>query len=155
MIFQHTHSQVMNDMKTQTRRLKQAGDYAVYDRDGIIIEVRDKNGRLKYKVGNKYAVQPGRTRKGIGKIHLILIWDQHLQDISEEDAMAEGVEPIIITESRDWIDAGGNHVQMPIEVLLPYKYSFEALWNIIHTKSGMHWEDNSEVWKLIFQRVMD
>jgi hypothetical protein len=46
--------------------------------------------RVKWRTGQRYAVQPGRGQKGIGWIELLYIRYQHLGNISEQEAMAEG-----------------------------------------------------------------
>ena len=61
---------------------------------------------------------------------------QRLQDISEEDARAEGVEP-----DRDyWPDPARAH-----------RVAFHWLWDSIHGEGA--WESNPWVWALTFRRV--
>lgn len=71
---------------------------------------------------------------------------QLLQDISEEDAIAEGF---------------GN---MPKGIIIPFtepiqrleikaKDYFEEIWNSIYYKKGFGWENNPWVWAITFKRV--
>ena len=98
MIFQHTYEQVMNDRKTQTRRLFKEGDYGWVCGEA-------SNGKLRYSqvsnqqgdkifnrwtVGKTYAVQPGRGQKAIGRIHILDIRREDVRNISHEDVKAEG-----------------------------------------------------------------
>ena len=59
---------------------------------------------------------------------------QRLQDISEEDARAEGVERPIL----------------PHWPAHPYGAAFRGLWNTLH-KPGNRWEDNPEVCAISFE----
>lgn len=99
MIFQHTHTNVLNGTKTQTRRLVKPGEYAITipaDRDvplaGRISAVMDdaKQNGVIYAVGKDYAVQPGRTAKGIARIRITDIRCEDVRNISDEDVKAEG-----------------------------------------------------------------
>ncbi len=58
---------------------------------------------------------------------------QPVQDISEEDAIAEGI-------------ANGAYAVNP-------RYSFQVLWDSINKKRGYSWESNCWVWAISFKRV--
>lgn len=60
---------------------------------------------------------------------------QRIQDISEEDARAEGVYPqdAIINASCRWL--------------------FRRLWDSINAKRGYGWDANPWVWAVTFERV--
>lgn len=71
---------------------------------------------------------------------------EKLQEISEEDAFAEGIDE----ESDDFNEAerylaGGS----PIQGWSPAIYTFIGLWNSIHKKE-YRWEDNPWVWVISF-----
>lgn len=48
------------------------------------------NNRTHWRVGNTYAVQPGRGKKSVGRIRLTTIRLERFCDISQADAIAEG-----------------------------------------------------------------
>jgi len=89
MIFHETHEKVMDGSKTQTRRPVKPNDVEIYNRDGGLDAIK-RNGRTIWKVGGTYAVQPGRTAKGIGRILITKIRVERLYKISNADARAEG-----------------------------------------------------------------
>jgi len=99
MIFQRTGQWVLDkspntgEPKTQTRRLAMPGDIITSSsgepHDHTIFSV-ERNGRLLYDVGRTYAVQPGRGKHALGRIRLRAIRREPAQDISEDDARAEG-----------------------------------------------------------------
>ena len=65
---------------------------------------------------------------------------ERLQDISEEDAEAEGVLPILVPPD------GGS---------CPHIEGFIARWDAINAKRGYSWESNPWVWVVDFERVAD
>lgn len=89
MIFQYTWQQVVAGAKTATRRLIREADAAVYGPAGDIVAVTH-NGRVKWRVGATYAVQPGRGQPQIARIRLLSIARQRLTDCTRQDAVAEG-----------------------------------------------------------------
>lgn len=129
---------VMNGSKWQTRRLANEGDsYSTTQPLNNIFIVLDSEGRKRWQVGQSYAIQPGRGKKSIGHRVLKSISRERLQDISEDDAIAEGVEPF------------DNPVFGPL-----YRPAFCSLWNEIYGKRpGCSWNDNPLVWVLEFERV--
>ena len=112
--------------KSQTRRLRKFHQSHNLSYAGIVAsfeeipqKVWDWNGsRLKWKVGNRYAIQPGRGKKGIGSFLCTTLKRERLQEISEADARQEGP---------------------------PTKDCFRVLWDSIHGK-GKRWADNPPVW---------
>lgn len=129
---------VLSGQKTQTRRPCQETDQAVLV-DGKIDEViavfNDIHKRRKWKVGNVYAVQPGRGKKAIGHIKLLSIRQERVNEISEEDAKAEGV--------SSWTLPTGEKV---------YKPEFVSLWDSIYS-GGMAYHTGPAVWALTFEKV--
>lgn len=128
--------QVLGRSKWQTRRLKKEGDYAVYSdyERSIVHSVSDRNHRLRWQVGYTYAIQPpsptGRGGKAVGRFLLKGIRKERVQDISEEDAIAEGMFKEL-------------HL-MALKSVTRYM----MLWDSIHKKAGTRWEDDPEVWVL-------
>jgi hypothetical protein len=74
---------------------------------------------------------------------------ERLHDITEEDAMAEGVgndeDPYWKPSCND-PDSGGSPT---------YKKSFEYLWDLINSKRGYGWDTNPWVWIVEFERKLE
>ncbi len=120
MIFQYTLPHIIDGRKTQTRRIKGINDTAIRDKSGDIISVQ-VNGRTKWQVGKTYAIQPGRTLPAIGRIRITQIREEAVQNINQEDAIAEGY------DSREtffavWRDVHGERA-MDVEI---WAISFEV-----------------------------
>lgn len=94
-------------------------------------------GRVKWEVGKTYAIQPGRGVAAIGRFTLLDIRRERVQDISEADAKAEGVEPLRVFATGE----------------LLYKPAFAYLWNEINGDGAGAFGDNPEVWVLVFEVV--
>lgn len=150
MIFQHTHKKVLSGEKTQTRRIIKdvnlvvgvdgspaATDSPYFDEGNEIEVVCTESGKQIYKVGNVYAVQPGRNQKAVGYIRITAIRRESLQAISYEDARAEGAPP--------------DHECDCFSPVLWYA----NLWNHINNRKGVRWEDNPAVWVISFELVKD
>lgn len=86
---------------------------------------------------------------------------QRLQDISEADARAEGVERWRSACGSKWFrnyldpeDAFEqdymNHPLLGPEGSGPAKLSFSTLWNSLHTDPGARWEDNPWIYAVSF-----
>ena len=119
--------------KTQTRRIALLGDeYKVLEIDYRTKEISyawvKRNGRMKWRVGQTYALQLGRGKPRIGRrIEIISIRKQFLQGITEADAIAEGFASIA---------------------------EFAAYWDKINgKKKGYAWADNPTVWVLEFELI--
>lgn len=69
-------------------------------------------------------------------LELVNVRAERLQDISEEDARAEGV--------RATLAALGSN---------GYRAWFSALWDSINSKRGYSWDSNPWVWVLEFKRI--
>jgi len=100
-------------------------------------------GRLKWAVGNTYAIQPGRGKKAMGRIRIMAIRRERLQEIScggymyRSDIQQEGC-PFI----NDPNQMGWDELEWFIE-----------LWDSINVKNGTRWQDNPEVWVLELEDV--
>lgn len=104
MIFQHTWQAVLENRKTQTRRLVKPNHHALNvwraelgselrigesgdsDRIGVV----QAAGRDIWQVGKTYAVQPARGQKAVARIRILSIRREDVREISIEDAKAEG-----------------------------------------------------------------
>lgn len=75
---------------------------------------------------------------------------ERVQDISEEDAIAEGIQ----VEDRSFGRAWRNYdSRMPSEWFTHHTASFWSLWDSINAKRGYSWESNPPVWVVEFRRV--
>lgn len=138
--------------KTQTRRLRKSHqshnlDYVgiVAGFEGIPQKVWNWDGaRLRWKVGNRYAIQPAGKRygaKAVGSFLCTSLKAERLQDISEEDAIAEGIRSVQPLYDCRLYTNGIDGIVYTTPVL-----AFECLWEIINNKPRMRWADNPEVW---------
>lgn len=150
MIFQHTWQQILAGDKVQTRRLVQEGD--TFDTENGVITAVYRKGRLLYKVGQTRAVQTGRGKPSVGRIRLTGIRRQRVNEISEADAIAEGVEVV----GREYDARTGQHASRYnayIGGASTYNpvASFAGLFNQIHTGKDAY-ENGPSVWVLEFER---
>jgi len=167
MIFQATWQAVLSGRKTITRRI-------VKPREFLVSELKDKQNplsdcvdtvvirsslfplphqmkpteQIKWQVDRTYAVQPGRGQKAVGRIRLLEIRQERLQEIDEAGAIAEGVQPYFYPGEMSLTPRGIEQAGY-LNYIKPYR----LLWNSIHTKRGERWDDNPLVWVLRFERV--
>lgn len=79
---------ILTGEKTQTRRIVKPGERFVDYLPGGKVVFTEK--RTKWAVGQTYAIQPGRGKAAIGRFKLLDIRRERVQDITEQDAIAEG-----------------------------------------------------------------
>ena len=82
-------------------------------------------------------------------LEIVNIRAERVQDISEEDCFAEGIEPIECLDCDDLISIhqnGDTHNEDPVP---KYKY----LWNTINAKRGYGWDANPWVWVIEFKGI--
>jgi uncharacterized protein YhfF len=130
----HLIEKILMGEKTQTRRIRKPGERLVKTAMIDELAVFDQNERLKWRTGGIYAICPGRGKPGLARIRVLDIRKEGVMEISEEDARAEGVEPL----------------HLPTGEAL-YKPVFAALWNEINRSKPFG--DNPEVWVLTFEKV--
>lgn len=73
---------------------------------------------------------------------------ERLQQISEADAKAEGVEPVVLPTGRYGLDICGPLM----DGRRPFASEFAVLWDSINNKSAP-WSSNPWLWVLEFERV--
>lgn len=88
MQFNHTSDLVISGAKTQTRRIVKPEHTLIGI--GEFASVMNARGLSVYAVGKTYAVQSGRTAKGIARIRITDIRHEDVRNISDEDVKAEG-----------------------------------------------------------------
>jgi hypothetical protein len=160
MIFQHTWQQVLDGSKTQTRRISKPGEElrdmpvaALVQYPAVVTFTISSvfhwnwtpKPRVKWQVGRTYAVQPGRGKKAVGRIRLTGIRQERVQDITEDDARAEGCH---IDADVTGEPFGGYDV-----AVVWARTVYAHLWDAIHNKCGERWADNPLVWVLTFELV--
>lgn len=77
---------------------------------------------------------------------------QRLQEISEDDAVAEGIQRLPLQENEIgcWYSATPeNHKSHGRTRVMAYK----KLWDSINSKSGHGWDKNEWVWAISFKRI--
>ena len=138
---------VLSGEKTQTRRLKRENEYFTHgfarQPDSVTRRSETTLDARKWVVGRTYAVQPGRGKKAVGRIKLLAIREEPLQDISDDDCYEEGIDPYIIAVEHATFGAIGPRDE------------FKTLWDNINKKPGTRWADNPGVWALTFQRTAE
>lgn len=135
MIFKQMEPVRLNK-KTQTRRVVKHNEVSVCDEAHQIVEVAkwakpgsDKWFACKWAVGRDYAAVPKMYQKAFGRIRIEAIRQERLHDITEADAIAEGVASV---------------------------EEYKALWESINGKTkGARWDDNPEVWVITFRYLGD
>lgn len=71
-------------------------------------------------------------------LEVVEVRAQRVQDISEKDAMAEGVAPVLVPPD------GGS---------APYGEGFRAVWDSLNAKRDYPWLANPFVWAVSFRRI--
>jgi len=92
---------ILAGKKTQTRRPVQPGEIGHPNLVGSYARVDTRGGRQKWAVHSDYAINPpapegskARCGKQVGRLKLTGIRCEPVGDISDEDALAEGVEKV-------------------------------------------------------------
>lgn len=139
---------ILQGRKTQTRRLAYDGEIVDYN-DNSKIEIvytpycHIATGKImwrkRYKANQIYALCPGRGKPQAGKIKLIHIGQELLQDISDSDICAE------VGVLQKWPGPGPEPYPRQLRT------AFSVLWDSINTRRGTHWANNPLVWVLTFE----
>ena len=145
MIFRQIE-EILNGTKTQTRRVLFEGEYETEEIDGVIVAIYKRSSsrscrwQLAYMVGKTYSIQPGRGKRAIeGKrIKVVALRVERVQNITEEDAIAEGVKPVIRPDGS-----------LLVSACVGYKW----LWESINKTKGTRWENNPLVAVITFEVV--
>lgn len=153
---------ILTGEKTMTRRIVKPGEY-LYNPMPSVKMVISKNAAIKWITGQTYAIQPGRGMAAIGRFKLLDIRREQVQDITLEDAIAEGIRG---RNLHDVFAANGQFLRRQYEWRWDYECetwkqgaafseqdSFMTLWDSINSKSGQRVKDNPEVWVLVFEVV--
>ena len=103
MIFQYTYQQILDDKKWATRRVMNPGDVLLENPTRLVV-----NGRTKWQVGKRYAIQPSRGKKAVGRIEITGIYQERLGQMTVEDALAEGFATLDAFQ-QTWIQINGQY----------------------------------------------
>lgn len=142
---------ILDDRKSQTRRTKekpwQVGDYLWVRETWAQPYAEEGNGETFYRADGekdltwKPSIHMPRELSRI-TLEVTGIRKERLQDISEDDAKAEGV-----TIHFDAVAAASMASETPARM------EFWALWQSIYGKTEFRWENNPVVWVYEFKRV--
>lgn len=120
-------------------------DYAMMDKSRVYYRADESwNKAPKWKPSIFMPRWASRIQLDIAKVRV-----ERLQDISEDDACAEGIMPIApgyedIMYSQPNADGKLTVTREPIE-------AFKTLWDSINAKRGYSWNSNPWVWVVDFQ----
>lgn len=167
---------ILDGRKTQTRRILKDGtplgnfketiEHCRYGKPGGGLWVRETVGRVSFMGTYLYKtdpIEPGEIVKWRPSIHMpkaacrifleiTSITIERIQDISEGDAIAEGIEYIVspmVSGYRDYLTEKLRGIKSAI-VGSP-RESYKSLWQSINGEQS--WGDNPWVWVIEFQRV--
>lgn len=137
-------------------RLDGRGVTVLYEAGGWL----DKGGHVIYQGDEPMPEWAGRYRharfmpRWASRIllEIISIAVQRLQDISEEDAKAEGVRQ----EFRTVIPFNGKPegCTKPYSMPISYRAGYANLWSKTNSGPGSWWEANPFVWRIVFKRLV-
>ena len=158
MIFQKTGQKVERGTKTQTRREPKTGEtysvrignktnYPIFP-ESSIEAVYTATGRVKWRLGYPIAMLPARGKKAVGYILIKSISLQILSEITENDAIEEGIirEQIGMNEAGEQITVYGYEAG---QNFLSAVGAYKALWDSINGKWA--WHTGQLVWVLGFK----
>lgn len=103
--------------------------------DGTVVNWREDHGLGRYRHARFMSRWASRITLLVTAVRV-----QRLQDISEEDAIAEGVYPAAVYGGRvhSWLPTPGHRN----EFYPDGRKAYVALWNSINAKPGTTWADN-------------
>lgn len=87
------------------------------------------------------------------RVRILKIWREKLQDISEEDAKAEGAslrELFGMDYIPGWQSLGDDRYFTEEQRVAGYRGAFASLWDSIYPKEH-NWLDNNDIWALQFE----
>lgn len=170
MIFAHTFEQVENGTKTVTRRLWKPG-YKWCPMSVAVGEESESGASTReiWRVGNTYAVQPGRGKSASFRIEVVSLRIEQLKDITAAECIKEGVRVkadlktgkllVALAPSpcaSDYLPDGpfaemNNGLGLSASDLMVAEYF--ALWDTINRKPGTRVKDNPKVVRIEFRKV--
>jgi hypothetical protein len=140
-------------VKTQTRRVKHPQEVLIpYHRKTLTPAVVRALPRdidiTRWVVGRRYAIQEGRGQKAIGSFECIGLREELLQDISENDCIAEGIIAQVTfywnSDVMSWVNPLDTNFVFDGPFISPVG-AFAELWNGTQNLKGRRWWDNPVV----------
>jgi len=129
--------------------------------EGVYYYKADIGGGIEKKTGVIWTLKwkpsihmPRKAARIILEVTAVRV--ERLQDISEIDAKAEGIEPEHCNKcGYTWEDVctEGDHRLCGEPEPISNKIRFRTLWNSINEKRGYSWESNPYVWVVEFKRI--
>ncbi len=112
-------------------------------RDGAFI------GTAIWSFGSSIAIKPSRTSKAVGRVMCVGLRVEHVQDITEEEARREGVEPV-------WFDSAIMQDDGHFDAK-SYRSGFENVWKRLNPAflSPHNWDANPLVVVIEFRPLTD
>lgn len=150
---------ILEGRKTQTRRVKNhygdPGDrlwvketYAPMLGGGHVYAADYTPGRLRKKDGHGFWNPSLFMRRSVSRITLeiVAVRSEQVQEISEEDALAEGAMEwwASLSPAEQMSTYNGGHGPVA---------AFQMLWDSINAKRGFGWDANPWVWVIQFRKL--
>lgn len=105
--------------------------------------------RLPYKLGkHRQAMHMPRWASRLYN-EVLEVRTEPLQDLSEADALQEGLYPCVIDKTQHW----KVHEKDQIAFADPVA-AYRSLWNLLNDEDGNRWEDNPEISVISFKTHM-
>jgi len=105
----------------------------------------------------RYRGCPGRFMyKSLARIWLeiVSVRVERVQDITEEDAIAEGVEPIISGKELESFPPMVVPAAMYTAIVEePHRTAFRSIWDKLNGKRGYDWDSNCWIWVIEYRRI--
>ncbi len=108
---------------------------------------------------NKYVVKKGWQSSRFIPREAARIWlevtnvrVERLQEITEEDAKAEGITSYWAEPHRDVAPFIGAAKELGVDLCHTRRKAFQQLWDSLNSKRGYGWETNPWVWVVEFRR---
>lgn len=149
--------EIARKLKTCTQRVCKDGETWETDEDGNITLVRDAHGRQKWRVGNEYAVSPGR-----GQPTVLATWYEDgslfglIMGVQPDTRAAWLMKPLteflrirILKIERVRLQTMDERVAVAEGVA--DRAAYITLWRSINDEPGTRWEDDPLVWRLWFE----
>ncbi|MGE9985404.1 hypothetical protein [Desulfovibrio sp. SGI.169] len=119
---------------------------ALYRADGISLEPVDSEGmRQRWTPSIHMPRALSRITLEINDINV-----ERVQDISEKDAWAEGMEALDGSFNESALCATAKHYDLCVE---DTRCIYAHLWDSLYAKLGLGWDANPWVWAVEFERV--